>query len=279
MQVPFTKMSACSNDYIYINCFENEVQSPESLTINLSDRHNGIGADGVILICPSEKADAEMRMYNRDGSEGLMCGNGIRCVAKFIYDNGIAKKPVLHIDTKSGIRECRVTTMNGKAYKISGDMGKAELAPEKVPVKLDGDCVVNRPVVIGDHEYNVTCVSMGNPHCVVFVPSVDKLDLEAIGPKFEFNPLFPERVNTEFVEVIDEKTIRVRVWERGSGETMACGTGACAAVVASTFNGKCEKGDGIRVILNGGDLEVKYTDERVLMTGGADTVYNGIVEV
>ena len=169
--------------------------------------------------------------------------------------------------------------MNGKAYKISVDMGKAELVPERVPVKLEGDRVVDRPVEIGGHEYRVTCVSMGNPHCVVFAPSVDKLDLETIGPKFEFDPLFPERVNTEFVEVIDEKTLKVRVWERGSGETMACGTGACAAVVAATLNGKCTKGDGIRVILNGGDLEVQYTDERVLMTGGAETVYSGIIEV
>ncbi|MBP3705486.1 MAG: diaminopimelate epimerase [Clostridia bacterium] len=279
VKLPFTKMSACSNDYIYINCFENEVASPEFLSIYLSDRHNGVGGDGVILICPSEVADAKMRMFNRDGSEGMMCGNGIRCVAKFLYDNGFAKKPLLKIETKSGIRECRVTTMNGKAYRITVDMGAAELAPEKVPVKLEGDMIVNKPVVIDGHEYYVTCASMGNPHCAVFAPTVDKLDLAASGPKFENNPLFPERVNVEFVEVVDEKTLKVRVWERGNGETMASGTGACAAVVAATLNGKCTKGDDVRVILKGGDLQIQYTDERVLMTGGAEIIYNGVVEV
>ena len=218
-------------------------------------------------------------MFNRDGSEGLMCGNGIRCVAKYLFDNGIVKKPVINIETKSGIKSCSIMTMNGKAYKITVDMGAAALHPEQVPVKLEGDMVVNKPVIIDGHEYYITCASMGNPHCAVFAPSIDKLDLNAMGPKFEYNPLFPERVNVEFIEVVDERTLKVRVWERGSGETMACGTGACAAVVAATLNGKCEKGEDIRVILKGGDLTVRYTDEKVLMTGGAEKVFDGVVEV
>ena len=284
----FTKMSACSNDYIYINCFdpENKVSSPEFLSIFLSDRHNGVGGDGVILICPSQVADAEMRMFNLDGSEGLMCGNGIRCVAKYLFDNGIAKgekigegRYVLHIDTKSGVKECVVITKNGLVSKVTVDMGKAELAPEKIPVRLEGDQVVNKPISIGGNVYRITCCSMGNPHCTVFVPSVDKLDLEDLGPKFEHDPMFPERVNVGFVEVIDQHTLKARIWERGSGETMACGTGTCAAVVAATLNGYCEKGTDIRVILKGGELKINYTDERVLMTGKAEKVYDGVVEV
>ena len=284
----FTKMSACSNDYIYINCFdpENKVSSPEFLSIFLSDRHNGVGGDGVILICPSQVADAEMRMFNLDGSEGLMCGNGIRCVAKYLFDNGIAKgekigegRYVLHIDTKSGVKECVLITKNGLVSKVTVDMGKAELAPEKIPVRLEGDQVVNKPISIGGNVYRITCCSMGNPHCTVFVPSVDKLDLEDLGPKFEHDPMFPERVNVGFVEVIDQHTLKARIWERGSGETMACGTGTCAAVVAATLNGYCEKGKDIRVILKGGELKINYTDERVLMTGKAEKVYDGVVEV
>ena len=287
-KLKFTKMSACSNDYIYINLFdkENTVSSPEFLSIFLSDRHNGVGGDGVILICPSDVADAQMRMFNLDGSEGMMCGNGIRCVAKYLFDNGIAKRQkvgegrhVLHIDTKSGVKECTVITKNGLVSKVTVDMGKAELAPEKVPVRLEGEKVVNKPISIGGNVYRITCCSMGNPHCTVFVPSVDKLDLEDLGPKFEHDPMFPDRVNVEFVEVIDQHTLKARIWERGSGETMACGTGTCAAVVAATLNGYCEKGKDIRVILKGGELKIHYTDERVLMTGKAEKVYDGVVEV
>ncbi|MFR8001251.1 MAG: carbamoyl-phosphate synthase large subunit, partial [Flavonifractor plautii] len=287
-KLKFTKMSACSNDYIYINLFdkENTVSSPEFLSIFLSDRHNGVGGDGVILICPSDVADAQMRMFNLDGSEGMMCGNGIRCVAKYLFDNGIAKgqkvgegRHVLHIDTKSGVKECTVITKNGLVSKVTVDMGKAELAPEKVPVRLEGEKVVNKPISIGGNVYRITCCSMGNPHCTVFVPSVDKLDLEDLGPKFEHDPMFPDRVNVEFVEVIDQHTLKARIWERGSGETMACGTGTCAAVVAATLNGYCEKGKDIRVILKGGELKIHYTDECVLMTGKAEKVFDGVVEV
>ena len=287
-KLKFTKMSACSNDYIYINLFdpENTVSSPEFLSIYLSDRHNGVGGDGVILICPSDKADAEMRMFNLDGSEGLMCGNGIRCVAKYLFDNGIAQgekvgegRYVLHIDTRSGVKECTVITKNGLVSKVTVDMGKAELAPDKVPVRLEGERVVNKPISIDGDVYRITCCSMGNPHCTVFVPSVDKLDLENLGPKFEHDPMFPERVNVGFVEVIDKHTLKARIWERGSGETMACGTGTCAAVVAATLNGYCEKGRDIRVILKGGELKIHYTDDRVLMTGKAEKIYDGVVEV
>ena len=287
-KLKFTKMSACSNDYIYINCFdpENKVPSPEFLSIFLSDRHNGVGGDGIILICPSDKADAQMRMFNLDGSEGLMCGNGIRCVAKYLFDNNIARgtkvgegRYLLHIDTKSGVKECVAITKNGKVSKVAVNMGKAELAPEKIPVRLEGDMVVNKPVSVDGNVYRITCCSMGNPHCIVFMPSVDKLDLQDLGPKFEYDPMFPQRVNVGFVEVIDDHTLKARFWERGNGETMACGTCTCAAVVAATLNGYCQKGRDIRVILKGGELRINYTDERVLMTGKAEKIYDGEVEV
>ena len=275
----FTKMHGCANDYVYIDCFQNDIQNYAELAIYLSDRHTGIGGDGVIYICPSDVADARMRMYNLDGSEGMMCGNGIRCVAKYVYDSGIAKKDVLHIETKSGIKTCRVHVENGEVTTVTVDMGKAELVPAKIPVDFPGDTAVKEKITVLDKEYEVTCVSMGNPHCVVFCSQVDTLDVEELGPKFEFDPLFPERVNVEFVKVLAPNVLKMRVWERGSGETMACGTGACAAVVAATLNGKCEKGEDIRVILKGGDLTVRYTDEKVLMTGGAEKVFDGVVEV
>ena len=287
-KLKFTKMSACSNDYIYINCFdpENVVTSPEFLSVYLCDRHNGVGGDGVILICPSDKADAQMRMFNLDGSEGMMCGNGIRCVAKYIFDNGIARgekvgegRYLLHIDTKSGVKDCVAITKNGKVSKVEVDMGRAELSPEKIPVRLEGDRVVDKPISIDGNLYRITCCSMGNPHCIVFMPSVDKLDLDALGPKFENDPMFPQRVNVGFVEVIDDRTLKARFWERGNGETMACGTCTCAAVVAATLNGYCKKGEDIRVILKGGELKINYTDQRVTMTGKAETIYDGEVEV
>ncbi len=288
LKIPFTKMSACCNDYIYINCFDpqNRVASPESLAVSLSDRHNGVGSDGVILMSPSEIADGKMTMFNRDGSEGMMCGNGIRCVAKYLYDNGIAKgqpagvgRSVLRIETKSGVRECTVITKNGLVSKVAVNMGRAELAPEKVPVSLPGGPVVGRELNLAGGRYAVTCCSMGNPHATVFVPSADKAPVEELGPRLENDPLFPEKVNVGFVEVIDSHTLKARIWERGSGETMACGTGTCAAVVAATLNGYCPKGEDVRVILNGGELMINYTDERVLMTGEAVKVYDGQVEV
>ncbi len=287
-KIAFTKMSACSNDYIYVNCFDpqNRVSSPESLAVSLSDRHNGVGSDGVILIEPSAIADARMTMFNRDGSEGAMCGNGIRCVAKYLFDNGIARgipagvgRSVLHIDTKSGVKECTVITKNGLCHQVAVNMGQAVLDPEKVPVKLPGNPVVGRRVEMAGEPYEITCCSMGNPHMTVFVPSVDKADVETLGPVFEHDPLFPELVNVGFVEVIDSRTLKARIWERGSGETMACGTGTCAAAVAAVLNGYCQKGEDIRVILKGGELKINYTDDRVLMTGEAVKVYDGVVEV
>ena len=281
-KIPFTKMQGTGNDYIYINCFENEIASPEFLSIYLSDRNIGVGGYGVILMSPSDKADAKMRMFNLDGSEGTMCGNGIRCVVKYLYDNNMVshrENREVYIETLSGIKNCVVSTKEGKVHRVRVDMGTAVLEPEKIPVKLDGDKIVDRKVTIGEQEYSITCISMGNPHAVVFVNSVDKLNVEHIGRQFEHNELFPERVNAEFVEIINENTLKMRVWERGNGETTACGTGACACAVAAVLNGYCKKDTDIRVILKGGDLVVRYTDETVYMTGNAEKVFDGVVEV
>lgn len=275
----FTKMQGIGNDYIYFNCIGNPIVNPEGLAVRLSDRHFGVGADGVILICDSEVADVKMRMFNADGSEGKMCGNGIRCVAKYCYDNAIVNKKQMTIETLSGIKNIEIHTQNGVAKLITVDMGKAELAPKKVPVKLDGKSVVDRAIEIGGKEYNVTCVSMGNPHAVVFVKNVESLNVEKLGKAFEESELFPDGVNVEFVKVIDKHTLKMRVCERGSGETWACGTGACAVAVAAVLNGYCNKDEDICVKLLGGDLVVKYTDDAVFMTGGAVKVYDGEVEV
>ncbi|GHV05189.1 carbamoyl-phosphate synthase (glutamine-hydrolyzing) [Clostridia bacterium] len=279
MKLKFTKMQGLGNDYIYINCFEQEINSPESLSVFLSDRRLGVGGDGVILIRPSKVADARMQMFNLDGSEGKMCGNGIRCVAKYLYDNGLVNRTKLTVETLSGIRAISLRTRGGYATTATVDMGAAVWTPAEVPVKLEGERVVNREISVDGKNYAVTCVSMGNPHCVTFMDGVDALNLDDLGPKFEFNPLFPDRVNTEFVEVIDRRTLKMRVWERGSGETHACGTGACAVVAAAVANNICDSGTDVRVMLVGGDLTVNYTDERVLMTGAAETVYEGTVEI
>ena len=275
----FTKMQGCGNDYIYVNAMEERVESPGRLAKAVSDRHFGIGADGLILIGASKTADFSMEMYNADGSKGAMCGNGIRCVAKYVYDSGIAKKDVLHIETKSGIKICRVHVENGEVTTVTVDMGKAELVPAKIPVDFPGDTAVKEKITVLDKEYEVTCVSMGNPHCVIFGKDPDTIDLEKIGPHFEHFEKFPERINTEFIEVLDNHTLKMRVWERGSGETMACGTGACASAVAACLNGYCKKGEDITVKLRGGDLVINYTDDGVQMTGSADTVFTGIVEI
>lgn len=279
MKLKFTKMQGCGNDYIYFNCFDQTIDNPEGLSVRLSDRHFGIGGDGVVLICPSEVADAKMRMFNLDGSEGLMCGNAIRCVGKYLYDNKIVDKTTVTIETMSGIKTLELYLRNGEVSSAKVDMGKAILAPKLIPVKLGGEEVIDRAVKINGDDYNITCVSMGNPHCVVFMDGVDTLDIEKIGPMFENSELFPERVNTEFIRVLDKRTLKMRVWERGSGETWACGTGACAAAVAAVENGFCPKGEDIRVKLRGGDLIINYTDNGVFMTGAAVKVYEGIVEV
>lgn len=273
-------MHGCGNDYIYFNCFEERIENPEQLSISLSDRHKGIGGDGIVLICPSETADAKMRMFNIDGSEGKMCGNAIRCVGKYLYEKNIVKKTDITIETLSGIKELKLYEAGGMIEKVTVNMGKAEFTPENIPVLLDGESVINRKVKIAGGEYAITAVSMGNPHCVTFVDDVDGFDVEGIGPKFEFDPIFPERVNTEFIKIINEREIKMRVWERGSGETFACGTGACASVAAACENGFCKKGEEVTVRLRGGDLSIKYTDDgTVYMTGGATTVFEGSVQI
>ena len=283
MKLNFTKMHGTGNDYIYFSTFDQRIDNPEALSVRLSDRHFGIGGDGIILVCPSDKADAKMRIFNLDGSEGKMCGNGIRCVGKFLYDHGmvdIKKKDMLDIETLSGIKHLKAYTLDGEVKSLRVDMGKAILDPKEIPAKMDKDKIVNEPYTIDGEEYNITCVSMGNPHCVVFIKGdIDNLELDKIGPKFENDKLFPERVNTEFVKILDDHTIKMRVWERGSGETWACGTGACAAAVAACENGFCNKGDDITVKLKGGDLVINYTDETVYMTGEAERVFEGTVEV
>lgn len=279
MKLKFTKMHGCGNDYIYFNCFNQTITNPEGLSVSLSDRHFGIGGDGVVLICPSDVADAKMRMFNLDGSEGKMCGNAIRCVGKYLYDNKIVEKSKMTIETLSGIKVLELKKQNSEVKFVTVDMGKAELNPKKIPVNLDGDKIVDFKVEIGGRKENITCVSMGNPHCVVFYENIDTLNLEEIGPKFENNKIFPDRVNTEFIKVIDDHTLKMRVWERGSGETWACGTGACAAAVAAVENGYCKKGDDITVKLIGGDLVIKYTDDAVYLTGNANKVFDGEIEV
>jgi len=279
MQLQFTKMHGCGNDYIYINCFDFSIDSPGALSARLSDRHTGIGGDGLVLILRSGVADAKMRMFNRDGSESGMCGNAIRCVAKYLHDNAMAPKQQMLIETLSGVRELYLSTKNGLAASVKVDMGRAELRPEKIPVKLAGENVIARPVTIGGREYAITCVSMGNPHAVVFCGNVDEIDISRIGPLFENDALFPERTNTEFVEVIDRNRLKMRVWERGCGETLACGTGTCASAVAAVMNGYCDKGADINVRLTGGDLVVKYTDEAVYMTGDCVKIFEGVMEI
>ncbi len=278
-RIDFIKMQGAGNDYIYIDCLDNMVSSPESLSVYMSDRHFGVGGDGIVLIAPSQVADARMIMFNLDGSEGMMCGNAIRCVGKYMYDYAGHKKKHMNIETASGIKKLELMTSGDVVVRVKVDMGKAELKPELIPVNLPGEKIVAHPVTIGDEDYEITCVSMGNPHAVVFTDKVDVMDLEKIGPLFEYDKIFPQRVNTEFVKVIDDHTLKMRVWERGSGETMACGTGACATVVAACLNGYCKKGEDIRVILKGGDLVINYTDETVYMTGNCDRVFTGTMEI
>lgn len=279
MKLKFTKMQGCGNDYIYINCFDQEINFPESLSVLLSDRHFGVGGDGLVLIMPSAVADAKMRMFNSDGSEGKMCGNAIRCVAKYLYDNGMVRKLNMTIETLAGIKYLTLSINNGQVAAVRVNMGPAELRPELIPVKLTGDKVVNQPITVGGREYTITCVSMGNPHCVVFCNQIDSLNLAEIGPLFENNRLFPDRVNTEFVEIIGRNVLKMRVWERGSGETLACGTGACASAVAAVLCGYADQDTDIEVRLLGGELTVRYTNDAVFMTGECKKVFDGIMEI
>ena len=274
----FSKMQGCGNDYIFIENFNNDVTCPESHSVNLCDRNYGVGADGIVLIEKSRVADAKMRIFNRDGSEGKMAGNSIRCVGKYLYDNAYTMKDMLSIETSSGIMKLKLYIRNGKVSSVTVDMGKVSLDPKDLPTTIEAEKIINYPVIIAGKEYRITCCSVGNPHCVVFTKSVDSVDLQRIGPLFEHSPLFPERINTEFIRVLNRTTIKMRVWERGNGETLACGTGACAAVVAAVENGFCPKGEDITVNLLGGNLVVNYTDERITLSGNAKLVYEGRAE-
>ena len=272
----FTKMQGLGNDYVYVNCFKEKIDNPPELARRISDRHFGVGSDGLIMINPSDKADFEMEMYNADGSRGEMCGNGIRCVAKYVYDYGLTDKTHISVETLGGIKYLDLTVEEGKVKMVKVDMGKPELEPLKIPVKASGDKAVDEPILVGGKEYRMTCVSMGNPHAVIFIGcDVREFPLEEIGPKFENHERFPNRVNTEFVRVIDRRTAEMRVWERGSGETLACGTGACAVVVACALNGFTE--DEVTVRLLGGDLQIRWDREKdtVFMTGPAEVVFDG----
>ncbi len=274
----FAKMQGSGNDYILFENFAGEITCPESLALMYADRHYGIGGDGMVLIEKSDIADAKMRVFNIDGTEGRMAGNCIRCVAKYLYDKDIVRKEVMLIETASGLKEVKVYLSNGVVTSASVEMGKVEFAPEAIPVALDGENIIERDVVIGGESYNISCASVGNPHCVVFCDKVDAVDVEKTGPMFEYNKLFPERINTEFVRVVNRSTLKMRFWERGNGETWACGTGACAAVAVACETGKCDKGTDITVKVRGGDLIVCYTDEGVTLTGNTNLVYEGEVE-
>lgn len=272
----FTKMQGLGNDYVYVNCFQEKIADPSALAVKVSDRHFGIGSDGLILINPSDKADFEMEMYNADGSRGEMCGNGIRCVAKYVYDYGLTDQTHISVETLAGIKYLDLTVEDGKVKLVRVDMGRPELAPAKIPVAASAEQAVDEPILVDGAEYRMTCVSMGNPHAVVFVDcDVKDFPLETVGPKFECHERFPNRVNTEFVRVTDRHTAEMRVWERGSGETLACGTGACAVAVACVLNGRTE--EEVTVKLLGGDLDIRWDREKdtVYMTGPAEVVFDG----
>jgi diaminopimelate epimerase len=272
-------MHGCGNDYVYVDCTKNLIDNIPETARKVSDRHYGVGSDGLILIRPSKEADFMMDMYNYDGSRSQMCGNGIRCVGKYVYDNGLTDKNHIKIETLSGVKDLELFVEDGKVQSVTVDMGKPILTPSLIPVDLDMDMVINEPITINGEIYKVTCVSMGNPHAVVFVEDTKDVPIEIIGPLFENHEIFPNRVNTEFVQVIDRTHIDMRVWERGSGETLACGTGACASVIACILNGLTDH--EVRVTLLGGDLIVRY-DEKVdivYMTGPAVTVFHGEIDL
>ena len=271
----FTKMHGIGNDYVYMDCTKERLENPGEIARLVSDRHKGIGSDGLILIQSSEEADFEMAMYNADGSYGKMCGNGIRCVAKYVYDNGLTDQTEISVISGGAVKYLKLTVKDGKVQKVRVNMGEPILKPDEIPVVGEGDKLVAAPIVVDNQVYEMTCVSMGNPHAVVFMNGVDDLKIEEIGPKFERHERFPDRVNTEFVERMDHKNLKMRVWERGSGETMACGTGACATAVAAILNGYAER--EVTVHLLGGDLEICWdeTDNCVYMTGPAATAFTG----
>ena len=292
-QINFTKMHGCKNDYLYIDCTKNELINPAKVSVKLSDRHTGIGSDGIILICPSSVADFRMRIFNADGSEAEMCGNGIRCVGKYVYDFGLTDKDEVRIETgvrteeeestgeipKNRIKILKLKIEEGKVVSATVDMGKPILTPSEIPVISDKDKFINEAVNVDDKDWYLTCISMGNPHAVTFVDDTRSLNLPEIGPKFEFNKIFPNRTNTEFIKVISRNEIEMRVWERGSGETLACGTGACASAYAAMLNGLAD--NEVTVHLLGGDLIIKYDQntDHIFMTGPCETVFSGSITI
>lgn len=275
----FTKMQGLGNDYVYVNCFEEKIENPSEVAVKVSNRNFGVGSDGLIMINPSKVADFEMEMYNADGSRGEMCGNGIRCVGKYVYDYGLTDKTSISVETLGGIKYLDFTVENGKVKLVKVDMGSPELVAENIPIVADDEKVIDSPIFVDGQEYRMTGVSMGNPHTVVYIDDVQGLEIEKIGPKFENHERFPNRINTEFARVIDRNTVEMRVWERGSGETLACGTGACAVAVASILNGFTE--DKVTVKLLGGDLQIEWDREvnKVYMTGPAEVSFEGEIRL
>lgn len=275
----FTKMHGLGNDYVYVNCFEEKIDNPPAVARFVSDRHFGIGSDGLIMINPSKTADFEMEMYNADGSRGEMCGNGIRCVAKYVYDYGLTDKTQISVETLGGIKYLDLTVEDGKVSLVKVDMGKPELEADLIPIISEREQVIDEPIEVDGKEYHMTGVSMGNPHAVIYVDDVKGLDLEKIGSKFENHERFPKRINTEFVHCIDRQTVEMRVWERGSGETLACGTGACAVAVSSILNNLTDT--QVTVKLLGGDLQIEWNREkdRVFMTGPVTVVFDGVIDI
>lgn len=275
----FTKMHGLGNDYIYVNCFTENADNPSEISKLVSDRHFGIGGDGLVLIMPSQSADFRMRMFNADGSESEMCGNAIRCVGKYVFDNGLTSSQIVRVETLAGIKVLDMSIKDGKVEFVRVDMGEPILVPARIPVRSDKELFISESVIVDRKEYKVTCVSMGNPHAVTYVEDVDSFPLGAVGPLMENHSLFPRKINAEFVQVIDRNTLKMRVWERGSGETLACGTGACAVLVASVLNGISERRCTIK--LRGGDLLIEWNieDNHVYMTGPAVKVFDGEIHI
>lgn len=271
----FTKMQGAGNDYVYINCFEEKIDDPHTLSKRISDRHFGVGSDGLVLIMPSDTCDFRMRMFNADGSEAQMCGNASRCVGKYVYDHGMTDKKEISLETKSGVKKLKLFVEKGRVSRVCVDMGIPRFEPALIPVSIEGDAVIDEPVAVGDEVFRVTCVSMGNPHAVIFMPDITGDDLHRIGAMIEHHPLFPERTNVEFVQVVSPRELKMRVWERGAGETLACGTGACASLVAAVANGLADRKATLRLL--GGDLEIEWDSisGHLFMTGPAETVFEG----
>lgn len=275
----FSKMHGAGNDYIYVNCFEEKVENINETAAKVSDRHFGIGSDGLVLICPSKVADFRMDMYNSDGTQAEMCGNATRCVGKYVYDRGLTDKTQVTLETLAGIKVLDLNVKEGKVESVCVNMGSPELKSKNIPINSDLERFIDEPVLVDDREYKVTGVSMGNPHAVTFIDDTDSLEIEKIGPKFENHPMFPKRINTEFAQIVNRNTIKMRVWERGAGETLACGTGACATLVAAVLNGLTD--NEADLILLGGTLHIRWDREenKVYMTGPAQFVFDGVISL